>query len=610
MSFNATLAEKLQQISVLMDLLGEDSFRSSANARATRSIEGVTEDLSKLSKEQLVEIPGIGAKIADKIIEMARSGAIKELDELSAKVPAGLLAILRIPGLGPKTVRMFWQEAGVTDVAGLKRIIDDGSILKLPRMGAKSVEKIKESLAFATDEAQQRAWIGLAMPLAEAIAERMRSLKGVLQAEFAGSLRRGKESIGDIDILVTLKDHAKAAEISREFREMPGVQRVLASGDTKSSVMLDMGADLGRWGGDEDAGKSKGGTLIQVDLRILPKESFGAALMYFTGSKEHNVALRERAQKRGLTLNEYGLFPEDDQDTPPQARGVKPIAASTEAQIYKALDLPFIPPEIRESRGEIDLEATPELIEVKHIRAELHAHTTASDGVLSIEALAREAHARGFHTIAVTDHSKSSAIAGGLDEKRLRAHIKAIHAAQKKLHDDGVKITILAGSEVDILADGALDYDDDLLAELDIVVASPHVATRQEDALATKRLLRAITHPLVHILGHPTARLINRRPGLSPAMNELIAAAKEHRTALEINAHWMRLDLRDTHVRAAVDAGGSIAINCDVHQREDFDNLRYGVLTGRRGWLTPDMCVNTWTATKLHAWLKSKGRGG
>lgn len=608
MSFNATLAEKLQQISVLMELLGEDSFRASANARASRSVEGVADDLSKLTKAQLVEIPGIGAKIADKIVEMGQTGQIKELDELAAKVPPGLLAILRIPGLGPKTVRMFWQEAGVTDIAGLKKIIDDGSILKLPRMGAKSVDKIKESLAFATDQTQQRAWIGLAMPLAEAIVERMRKLKGVEQAEFAGSLRRGKESIGDIDVLITLKDPKLAPVISEEFRKMPGVQRVLAGGETKSSVMLDMGADLGRWGGDEEAAKSTGGSSIQVDLRILPKESFGAALMYFSGSKEHNVALRERAQKRGLTLNEYGLFPEDDQDTPPQARGVKPIASATETQIYKALDLPFIPPEIRESRGEIDLESTPKLIELDDIKAELHAHTTASDGSLSIEQLAREAHKRGFHTIAVTDHSKSSAIAGGLNEERLLAHIKAIRHAQKVLHDDGVKITILAGSEVDILADGTLDYNDDLLTQLDIVVASPHVATRQEDALATKRLLKAITHPLVHILGHPTARLINRRPGLSPAIGELIAAAKEHKTALEINAHWMRLDLRDTHVRAAVDAGCTIAINCDVHMREDYDNLRYGVLTARRGWLTPNLCVNTWPATKLHAWLKSKGR--
>ena len=347
----------------------------------------------------------------------------------------------------------------------------------------------------------------------------------------------------------------------------------------------------------ENAGPS-----VQVDLRVIDDERWGASLAYFTGSKEHNVALRQRALDRGLTLNEYGLFPEDDDPKPPHQRGVQPVAAKTEAELYAKLDLPYIPPELREDRGEIGLKETPRLIEIADIKAELHAHTTASDGVMTIVELAREAQRRGFHTIAVTDHSPTAGLAGGLKPRRLLEHIEAVHAAR----DEVKGITILAGSEVDILANGKLDYADDLLAKLDIVVASPHIALTQSPEDATERLLAAISHPLVHILGHPTGRLILRRRGLEPDMPRLFKAAAEHDVAMEINAHWMRLDLRDVHVRSALDAGCNIAIDCDVHHPEDYDNLRFGVQTGRRGWLTPERCVNAWTAKKLHAWLKKK----
>ncbi|MBL8757512.1 MAG: DNA polymerase/3'-5' exonuclease PolX, partial [Phycisphaerae bacterium] len=357
--------------------------------------------------------------------------------------------------------------------------------------------------------------------------------------------------------------------------------------------------------GEAPSPAASAGKSVQVDLRVVPEASWGSALMYFTGSKDHNVRLRERALKMGLTLNDYGLFPNDDHETPPQERGIKPVASRTEQEVFKALGLPYIPPELREDRGEVALKKTPTLVEVADIRAELHAHTAASDGELSIEDLARAAMARGFHTLAVTDHSKSSVIANGLSPERLRTHAAAVRAAGK--HIKG--ITLLAGSEVDILADGSLDYDDDLLGTLDVVVASPHTALSQAPELATRRLLRAVEHPMVHILGHPTGRLILRRSGLSPDMGAIIAAAVEHRVALEINAHWMRLDLRDTHVKAAVDAGCLIAINCDVHASSDFDNLRFGVLTGRRGWLPPEQCVNTWAADRLHEWLRSKQGG-
>lgn len=617
MSFNDRLAERFERIAKILELLGEDKFRVNAHSRAARTVESQSVDLSTIAsdKKALTAIDGIGPKIADKIIEFATSGRISELDELEARVPPGLLKIMEIPGLGPKTAAMLWQQAGVQSLEDLKRIMDDGSILTLPRMGEKSVEKIKKSMAFAA-EGNKRLELGVAMPLAELIVDAVLKWPGVERATFAGSLRRGKDTIGDIDILVATSDMAGTSE---RFTKLPGVAEVLASGEGKSSVRMRASADLGRWGADAD------GQSVQVDLRVIPLDRWGAAMMYFTGSKEHNIRLRERALKRGMTLTEWGLFPNDDDPTPPHRRGIKPIAAATEKDVFAALDLAEIAPEIREDKGEIALaeqelaadgkkgprkketgkdEAAglPRLITVGDIKAELHAHTTASDGKMSIVELAGEAKRRGFHTITVTDHSKSSAVAGGLSPERLIEHIRAIHAARKELSG----ITLLAGSEVDILADGSLDYDDELLAALDVVVASPHASLSQEPAVATARLLKAMSHPLVHILGHPTGRLINRRPGLEPDMQAIYRTAKEHDVALEINAHWMRLDLRDTHVKGAMDAGCLIAINCDVHDPRDFDNLRYGVVTARRGWVTAERCVNAWEAGRLHGWLRKK----
>lgn len=613
MSVNTSLARALDEISRLMDLLGEDSFRSSAHSRAARLIEDHPEDFATLAadRQRLLALPGIGAKMADKITEFCTSGRIAELDDLRARVPKGLLALLDIPGLGPKTVRTFWQQAGITDIPSLHKAIADGSLATLPRMGEKSVQKIKDSLAFA-QHSGQRLWLGKAAAVADIFVSRLSNLPNVVRIAPAGSLRRGKDTIGDIDILVALKDltdaRLKAAqhEVAEAFRSTPGVTQVLSAGDNKSSVRFALDHSQGRWKNEPDAEKGETapnvGPAVQVDLRVLPLSSWGSGLSYFTGSKEHNVALRQRALSMGLTLTEWGLFPNDDNPIPPHQRNVKPLAGADEEGIYKALGLPYIPPEIRENRGELALTHTPRLVELADIRSDLHAHTTASDGRLSIDELAEEAQRRGMHTIAVTDHSKSSVIANGLTPDRLKDHIKAIRAAAKK-HKH---ISILAGSEVDILNNGDLDYDDELLAQLDVVVASAHVALTQDPQSATRRLLRAIRHPLVHILGHPTGRLVNRRPGLSPDMEALFEAAKQHDVALEINAHWMRLDLRDTHVHAAVKAGCLLAINCDTHQREDLDNLRFGVATARRGWLPPEQCINTWPKDKLHAWLKKK----
>jgi len=581
MSANAELARLFDDMSRVLELLGENPFKVSAHAKVARILEGLTTDVATLADDvkKLTAIEGIGDGSAKKIIEFVTTGRVKEHDELMAKVPRGIFDVMKIPGLGPKTVKMLWEKANVTDIPSLKSALDAGVIENLPRMGAKTVQNIRDSLAF-TEKASERIRLGQAMPIAEMIIAHLQAHgMNIIRIAWAGSLRRGKETIGDIDILASTKNPGDG-QLASVFAKLPGVIKVLVSGETKCSVRLEEG--------------------VQADLRVMEDAVFGAAMMYFTGSKEHNIALRERAIRMGFRLNEYGLFKDDGEESP-QKRGAKPVAGATEEEVYRKLKLPYIPPEVREDRGELSRDI-PTLIEIDDIQAELHAHTTASDGVLTIDQLVEEAKDRGFHTIAITDHSKSSFQANGLDEKRLREHIEAIHEARSR-HKG---IAILAGSEVDILIDGRLDYDDDLLAQLDIVVASPHASLKQDPKKATERLLAAIRHPLVHILGHPTGRLINRREGLSPDMDVLIAAAVECGTAMEINANSLRLDLRDSHVRAAVEAGALIAIDTDAHGRDDFDELRYGILTARRGWLTADLCINTWSKQKLHAWLKKK----
>ena len=567
MSANAELARIFQEMSAIMELTGANVFRVNAYARASRVLNDLAVDVADIADhKQLVAIEGIGDGTATKILEYLDTAAVEAHKALLDEVPHGLLELLKISGLGPKTVRVLWEQGGVTGLAALIEKLDSGAVEKLPRMGAKTVANIRESIAFAAAQGK-RVRLGDALPLAERIVEYLRRVRGTTRVEYAGSLRRGRETIGDIDVLAST---ARPDALHDAFGAMPGVLKVLVAGETKSSVRLESG--------------------MQVDLRVVDAASFGAALLYFTGSKEHNVVLRERAVRMKMSLNEYGMT------------GRRAVDAGTEASIYCALGLPFIPPEMREHRGEFALTETPRLVEIGDIRAELHAHTVASDGRFTIETLAACAADRGYHTVAVTDHSPSSAQANGLSPDRLLEHIDAIHAANTEI--DG--ITILAGAEVDILADGRLDYDDEILARLDIVVASPHSTLRQDPQTATKRLLAAIRHPLVHVLGHPTGRIVNRREGLNPDMTKLFEAAAEHGTALELNANSLRLDLRDIHVRAAVEAGATVALNTDAHRPEHFDELRYGIMTARRGWLEAERCVNTWSARKLMSWLRSK----
>jgi DNA polymerase (family X) len=578
MAANAELARIFHELAMFHELMGANAFRCSAYEKIARTLGSLPVDVAALAPDlkKLTALEGIGESSARKIVEFAQTGKVTEHEDLSAKIPSGLLEVMRVPGLGAKTVKLLWEKGGVTDMASLKAGLESGALLKIPRMGEKTLEKLKSSLVFM-ESAGDRVRLGQALPMAEALVAQVRKLPGVTQAEFAGSLRRGRDTIADIDILASAK---KPAELAEAFRALPQVATVLAAGESKVSVRLASG--------------------VQADLRIVPEESFGAAMLYFTGSKEQNVALRERAIRRQLRLNEYGMFPSDGEEKP-QARGVKPVAGKTEESVYEALGLPWIPPELREGIGIIE-QAPPDLITIDDIKAELHAHTIASDGKLTIEALAAEAKRRGFHTIAVTDHSKSSPQAGGLSPERLLQHIEAVHEARERIKG----IHVLAGSEVDILPDGRLDYDDSLLAKLDIVIASPHAGLRQEPALATKRMLAAVRHPLVHIIGHPTGRRLSEREGISPDMEKVVAAAVEHDTVLEINANSTRLDLRDVHVKMVMDAGGLVAIDTDAHTAKDFDQLRYGILTARRGWVTAKRCVNTWDAKRLRDWLRQK----
>jgi DNA polymerase (family 10) len=459
--------------------------------------------------------------------------------------------------MGPKKVALVHAELGVKNLDDLKKVIASGAMEKLPGLGTTSVKKIAEGIAFL-ERSGGRTPLGIALPIAEVFLDRVRALRGVKQAELAGSLRRGVDTIGDIDIVC---DAADGEKVIKQFVAFEGVKRVLAAGATKGSVTIEL-----------DAGKE-----LQIDLRVVESDSYGAALQYFTGSKEHNVRLRERAIAKKWRLNEYGLFD-----------GEKSIAGKREADIYKKLGLPCLPPELREDRGELDLKETPELVTVEDIRGDLHVHTVASDGRCTIEEMAAAAKERGYEYIAICDHSKSSTIANGLSIERMVEHMAKIRAVAKKTKG----IAILVGCECDILANGSLDYPDEILAECDWVVASIHSALGSTKHSPTERTLAAIANPHVSTIGHPTGRLLNKRAPMELDMAAVVEAAAKNRTILEINSSWQRLDLKDIHVRMALDRGVTLGINTDAHHTDQLAQMRFGVLTARRGGATKADIVN------------------
>ncbi len=579
MSTNADLASLFEQAADLLALLGENSFKVLAHRKVARVLEDLPQDVASLISS-LDDLPGVGESSAEKIKEYLRTGSVGEFTALRQQVPAGVVQMLAIPSLGVKTAAQLWHEAGITDIATLKQKLDDGSLLTLKGMGEKKIAKIKANLAFVGKEAD-RVRVDIAMAIAQSycalLEQPLKQGGAATQVQYCGSLRRGRETIGDLDILVC-GDAAAAGQIAERLRGHSLTGQIVAAGDTK--ITLRTRADL------------------QVDVRIVPAESWGAALQYFTGSKEHNVKLRERAVRQGLKLNEWGLF-----------RGDKPIAGLLEQDIYQSLGLAAPPPEVREDHGELEqaeslfkANASWQLVTMADIQGDLHMHTTASDGSQSIDDIVAEAKRRGLKYIAITDHSKSQFQARGLTVPRLIEHVNAIRAVARKAKD----ILVLAGSEVDILADGSLDYEDDVLAQLDWVVASPHAALAQDSDKATIRLVRAASHPLVHVLGHPTGRLVGTRRGLEPDMPQVISAARRSGIAIEINANAHRLDLRDVHVRLALEAGVPICINTDAHSFDDFDQLPFGVLTARRGWAKASDVLNARSVADFKSWLDSR----
>jgi DNA polymerase (family 10) len=571
---NRRVAGLLREIADLLDIKGENAFRIRSYRMGADSVESHGQDVAAMVArgEDLRAIGGVGEGIAAKVREIVESGDCDFHRKLLGEVPGGLLELLQVSGLGPKGVSLLWKKLGVASAADLEAAIADGRFRTLPGMKAKKEERIRKGL----EERRRRSGRFL-LSTADEIVSRLSAFlqdQGATRVEAAGSLRRRRETVGDVDLVVVGGDPKR---LSDAFVAHADVREVLAHGESKSSAVLASG--------------------LQVDLRPFAPENLGAALQYFTGSKAHNVALRERAVRRGLKLNEYGVF---------RAEGGERLAGDSEDGVYAALGLPFIPPEIREDRGEIaaaEAGRLSALVAVEDLRGDLHSHTTESDGRETLEAMAEAARASGLAYLAVTDHSRaipSPAHGTGMDEKRCLAHIRRIREVAKRLGG----FALLAGIEVDILPDGRLDMDDEVLAQLDVVVASLHSRLNMEAAEMTDRVLRAFENPHFQVWGHPLARLILTREPVALDVERVLAEAGRRRIVLEINGQPDRLDLPDAWIRTARDRGARFAISSDAHSVRQLGNLRYGVGQARRGWLAPDDVVNTLDATALTAALR------
>jgi DNA polymerase (family X) len=591
MSLNGELSDLFRTLAALMDIKGENAFKAIAFSKVSRVLKDTSVDVKQaVENGTLKTIEGIGPSSQRIIEQYVKTGRSEDFDEVAKAVPAGLIEMLEIPNLGPKTIALFWKQRGITSIAQLTEAIDAGKLDDLAGIGEKKIELIKQGIALRA-EAGKRMGIVDALPIAQALAKQLAELPAVSNVEVAGSLRRRLETIGDIDLVCSPKKESDGQKISDAFVKFPQVKRVLAHGATKASILTIDG--------------------MQVDLRIVPKENFGATMLYFTGSKAHNVHLRGLAQSKNMTLNEWGLYKIKEYDkagkVPGAAPAIKPVASKTEQSIYEALGLKWMEPELREDRGEIEAAAKnqlPKLIELSDLRGDLHTHTTASDGHASIEQMAEAALAKGYEFLAITDHSKAQVIANGLTADRLRKHAAEI----RRVSDRMKGITILAGCEVDILADGKLDFDDDVLAELDFVVASPHLSLKQPPEKATDRMLRAVENKYVNVIGHPTGRLIQRREGLTYDFAKVFKAAADSGTALEINAAYPRLDLNDVHARAAVAAGAKLAIDTDAHSVAGLNEMQWGIFVARRAWVTKADVINCMTLAELRAFVKKKRR--
>jgi DNA polymerase (family 10) len=571
---NREIADVFHAIADTMEILGEDRFRTQAYRRAGDALADLPQPLAVYRQRgELASIPGVGKAITDKIAELLDTGELQFYARLRSRVPEGVLQMLRIPNVGPRTAGRLYQELGISSLAELKAAAESGRLAGIKGFGEKTVQGILQGIAQA-EKAERRDLLSHALHAAEQLIAALRdAAPGVIQASYAGSLRRARPTIGDLDILAAADDPAAAV---RAFTALPVVARVEAAGDEKATVYLHNG--------------------LQADLIVIRPELWGAALQHFTGGKAHNIRFRELALERGLSFSEHGFRREDGTVIP----------AATEEEVYAAVGLPYIPPELREDAGELEAARAgrlPRLVELSDILADLHMHSTWSDGKASIRDMAEAARARGLRYIAITDHSAYLGVTNGLDAARLRAQaeeVRALNAAYEAASDP---FRILHGVEVDITPDGGLALPDDVLAALDIVVASPHAQLRQSPEKASERLLRAIRNPHVDILGHPTGRLIGTREGAEVDIDAVARAAAETGTALEINSGPDRLDLDAQAARRALELGARLSVNSDAHHPDNMAWMRLGVLTARRGWAEAGDIINTWDLERVKEWL-------
>ena len=585
---NADIVTAFEHVADLLEYRGDNVFRVRAYRTAARTIDGLVESLASVRADparSLEDLEGIGSDLAGKIATLLDTGRLPLLEELEREVPKVAFELMRVPGLGPKKVKVLVEALGIDSLAALEEACRTGQVRGIKGFGPKTEAAILENLAFAQDPERARVLWNEAEPVAAALVAWMEASPAVRRVEPAGSLRRGRETVGDLDILV--ESDTPVAVMDRLIAWPEGTD-VMLRGDTKTSI--------------------RGPRGMQIDLRVVPAASFGAALQYFTGSKEHNVKLRGRARDRGLTINEYGVFRLPAAGDGPDGPKGPSLAGQTEAEIYAAVGLPWIPPELREGRHEIDLadhDALPDLVTVADIRGDLHMHTTATDGEDTLAEMVRAAIDRGLAYIAITDHGQRVTMAHGLDRRRLLEQWTAIDRLNDSLAADGKPpIVVLKGIEVDLLEKGGLDLPDDVLAEADWVVASLHYGQNQPREKITARLIEAIENPHVAVIGHPTGRLINRRPAYDVDLEAVIAAAARTGTFLEINANPWRLDLDDRHAAAAKAAGVKLVISTDAHSTRGFDVLRCGVLQARRAGLEAKDVVNTRTLAGLRKLMK------
>ncbi len=596
---NADIARVLTDVADLLEIQGANPFRIRAYRNAVHTILDETTPLRArvAAGEKLTALPGIGKDLASSIVELVETGKLSQLEELGKEFPLTLIELTRLPGLGPKKARKLWEELGVTNVAELETAVRAGKLLTLSGFGAKSATKILESIA-SRARVSSRLPLGKADRLLEPLLLHVRQAPGLGRLEVAGSYRRRKETIGDVD-LVAVSDQPQAT--IDHFASYSGFASVIAKGDTKCSAVLHAG--------------------LQVDLRVVPEKSFGAALVYFTGSKEHNVKLRQLGVGKGLRISEYGVFKDASRRTKPvlpegaEAEPAAPadpwagewIAGREEKDVYKAVGLGFIPPELRENRGEIELlgagKKLPRLLELTDMKGDLQMHSTWSDGANTLEEMMAACAAHGYEYLAVTDHSQALAMVRGLDPERLRQQWKEIARVEKK-HPE---IRLLKSMEIDIFADGALDLADDLLAQLDLVVVSIHSKFDLPAEKQTARILEAIRHPAVHILAHPTGRRLGKREAMKFDVDAVLREAAELGVAVELNANPGRLDLKDAHLIRAKELGCKIVVSTDAHGTQELDFMRYGVEQARRAWLTAKDVINTYPLEKFLGALRPRG---